>query len=90
MYLLKNVLMATFNTSFENTQNKQQYGTKITCAEERGKGYVDYKKMLQLSVVLTFCPHFRLSNYGAWQNPWAPLSVSRLVIGLTHFLKCQT
>ena len=29
-----------FNILFENTQNKQQYGTKITCTEvgERGRG----------------------------------------------------
>ena len=27
----------TFNISFESTQNKQQYGTKITCTEVRGK-----------------------------------------------------
>ena len=25
--------------SFESSQNKQQYGTKITCTEIRGKGY---------------------------------------------------
>ena len=27
----------TFNISFKNTQNKQQYGTKITCTEGREK-----------------------------------------------------
>ena len=28
----------TFNISFESTQNKQQYGTKITCTKEGGGG----------------------------------------------------
>ena len=28
----------TFNISFESTQNKQQYGAKITCTEVRGYG----------------------------------------------------
>ena len=29
------VPIETFNTSFESTQNEQQYGTKITCTEVR-------------------------------------------------------
>ena len=33
----KNVLIETFNTSFESTQNKQQYDTEITCMEARKK-----------------------------------------------------
>ena len=33
MYLLRNVSIETFIISFEATQNKQQYGTKITCTE---------------------------------------------------------
>ena len=28
----------TFNISFESSQNKQQYGTKITCTEVKGGG----------------------------------------------------
>ena len=29
----KNVPIETFNISFESTQNRQQYGSKITCNE---------------------------------------------------------
>ena len=32
----ENVSIETFNISFESTQNMQQYGTKITCAEVKG------------------------------------------------------
>ena len=31
----KNVPIETFNISFESTQNKQQYGTNLTCTEVR-------------------------------------------------------
>ena len=31
----ENVPIETFNISFESTQNKQQYDTKITCTEVR-------------------------------------------------------
>ena len=52
----------TFNLSFESTQNKQQYDTKITSTEVRGGGgggeggdkvYGDFKNVLQLLEVLT-------------------------------------
>ena len=33
----ENVPIETFNVLFESTQNKQQYGTKITYTEVRGK-----------------------------------------------------
>ena len=33
----KNVPIVTFNMLFENTQNKKQYGIKITCTEIRIK-----------------------------------------------------
>ena len=33
----ENVPIETFNISFESTQNKQHYGTKITCTEVRKK-----------------------------------------------------
>ena len=32
------MLLETFSISFDNTQNKQQYGTKITCTEIKGGG----------------------------------------------------
>ena len=32
--MYQNVPIETFNISFESTQNKQQYGTKITSTEE--------------------------------------------------------
>ena len=35
--LVKNVPTEIFNILFESTHNKQQYGTKITCTEVRGK-----------------------------------------------------
>ena len=44
MYLLKKVPVETFNTSFESTKNKKQYGTKITCTEARKKKIVVIKK----------------------------------------------
>ena len=37
----------TFNISFESTQNKQQYGTKITCSEARKKVMV-IRNVIQL------------------------------------------
>ena len=36
-----NVPIETFNISFESTQNKQQYGTRITCTDVKGKSYGD-------------------------------------------------
>ena len=33
----ENMLIEIFKMSFESTQNKQQYGTKITWTEERKK-----------------------------------------------------
>ena len=36
-----NVPVETFNIPFESTQNKQQYGTKITSTEVRGESYGD-------------------------------------------------
>ena len=33
----ENMSIETLNISFESTRNKQQYGTKITCTEVRGK-----------------------------------------------------
>ena len=49
------MLIETSNKSFESTQNKQQYGTKITCTEnylhrDKGGGRMGYAefKMLQL------------------------------------------
>ena len=37
------VPIETFNISLESTQNKQQYDTKITCTEVRGKSYGYFK-----------------------------------------------
>ena len=38
MYLIQeNVLVDTFNISFESTQNKQEYGTQMTFTEVRKK-----------------------------------------------------
>ena len=37
MHLLRKCAIETFNISFESTHNMQQYGAKITCAEERKK-----------------------------------------------------
>ena len=34
----ENVPIETLSISFESTQNKQQYGTKITSTEVRGRG----------------------------------------------------
>ena len=34
----ENVPIETFHILFESTQNKLQYGTKITCTEVRGGG----------------------------------------------------
>ena len=45
----ENVHIETFNISFESTQNNQQYGTKITCTELRGKILCDYKKYYNFS-----------------------------------------
>ena len=33
----ENMLVESLKISFESTQNKLQYGTKITCTEERKK-----------------------------------------------------
>ena len=44
-----------FNISFENTQNKQQYGTKITCTEVITKGY-DFKKCYNFSGFHVYSP----------------------------------
>ena len=41
MYLIRKC--AYRDISFESTQNKQQYGTKIICTEVREKSYGDYK-----------------------------------------------
>ena len=46
--LLENVPIETFNISFESTQNKQQYGTKITCTEARTKVMVVRRNVIQL------------------------------------------
>ena len=35
----ENVPLERFNIPIESTQNKQQYGTKMSCTEERGKSY---------------------------------------------------
>ena len=32
------MLIQTFNISFDSTQNKLQFGTRITCTEVRGRG----------------------------------------------------
>ena len=36
----ENVPIGTWHLSFQSTQNKHQYGTKITCTEVRGKNIV--------------------------------------------------
>ena len=36
---------------FESTQNKQQYGTKITCTEVRGKFFTVIRSMIEFFCV---------------------------------------
>ena len=40
----KKITYKIFNISFESTQNKQQYGTKITCTERGQKKVMVIKK----------------------------------------------
>ena len=57
------MVIETFNISFESTQNKQQYGTIITCAVVRGKrrekSSGDFKSVLLFLEVLTYSLPFR-------------------------------
>ena len=49
----------TFNTSLESTQNKQQYGTKIT-GTELGRGEKREKVILSLNLIK------KMDFWGAW------------------------
>ena len=51
--------IATINISFESTQNKQQYGTKITCTEVRKEltsGNLNVVKTMKKSGIFGSCP----------------------------------
>ena len=55
VYSKKNVPIETFNISFESTQNKQQYGTKITYLWEREEKIMAITNLL-IFMVLTYSP----------------------------------